>query len=393
MNICQIINALEVGMKPLFITNKAYRSWLLELKARIRRSQIKAAVRVNSDMLNLYWSIGADIVNKQKEHGWGAGIIPQLSHDLKEEFPDAQGYSERNLREMKRFYSFYSQEPFRHQLGTEMAANGNQQMAMTEDHDDVADISDIQAMLFAVPWRHHTEIMRKAATVGEALFYVRKSIENSWSRADLENGLKKNLYLSQGKAPSNYTALLPVPQGSLAKEVLKDPYSFDFLTLADDYHERELENGLVGNITEFLVELGQGFAYVGRQMPIRAGSKELFMDLLFYHLGLRCFVVVELKARAFEAEFMGKLGAYVAAVDDQWRKATDNPTIGLLICKTKDNVYAEYSLRSSSQPIGISAYEVSELLPDNFKSALPSIEEIEAGLSWGDNEKTAKEEQ
>ena len=370
-------------MEALFAKDKAYAQWLRELKSRIRQCQIKASVLVNTEMLKLYWSIGADIVDRQEKHGWGAGVIPQLSHDLKEEFPDTQGYSERNLREMRRFYVFYTQDTIRHQVGAEL--DSIQNVALLSENKIVeTTVTGAASLLFSIPWRHHTEIMSRTNSVNEALFYLGKTIENGWSRVELIENLKSDLYNRQGKAPSNYVALLPAPQGSLADEVIRDPYNFDFIALADEFRERELEDALVGSITEFLLALGRGFAYVGRQVPITVGTKTLYIDLLFYHLELRCFVVIELKAKAFEAEFTGKLGVYIAAVDEQWRKPTDNPTIGLLLCKTKDNVYAEYSLRSSSQPIGISAYEVSELLPDEYSSALPTIEEIESGLSWSD---------
>ena len=372
-------------MEALFAKDKAYLQWLRELSSRIRRCQIKASVQVNTEMLKLYWSIGADITNKQKEHGWGTGVIPQLSHDLKEEFPGAQGFSERNLREMKRFFAFYTQDPIRHQLGAEL---DSEQIAVRQPDDEAVEkaATGVGVMLLSVPWRHHTEIISRTNSVNEALFYIGKTIENGWSRVELIDNLKSDLYSRQGKAPSNYMALLPAPQGSLAAEVIRDPYNLDFISLADEFRERELEDALTGNMTEFLMELGKGFAYVGRQVAITVGTKTMYIDLLFYHLELRCFVVVELKAKEFEAGFTGKLGVYIAAVDEQWRKPGDNPTIGLLLCKTKDNVYAEYSLRSNSQPIGISAYEVSKLLPDEFSSVLPTIEEIESGLCWNDNQ-------
>jgi len=235
-------------------------------------------------------------------------------------------------------------------------------------------------LVFQVPWGHHREIITKCKSGKEALFYIQKTVENGWSRAVLMNFLDADLYHKQGKALNNFERLLPEVQSDLAKEVLKDPYNFDFLTLTENYKERELETALSENITKMLLELGKGFAFVGRQVPIKAGSKELFMDMLFYHLKLRCYVVVELKARDFDGAFTGQLGVYVSAVNHQMRTEFDNPTLGLLICKTKDNVMAQYSLESSSHPIGISEYELSQLLPDNIKSELPSIEEIEEKL-------------
>ena len=219
-------------------------------------------------------------------------------------------------------------------------------------------------------------------TVKEAIFYIRKTIENGWSRAMLMNFMATGLYQRQGKALNNFDRLLPEVQSDLAKELLKDPYNFDFITLTEKYRERELEAALSANITKMLLELGKGFAFVGRQVPVMAGGKELFMDMLFYHLKLRCYVVVELKACEFDGAFTGQLGVYVSAVNHQMRTEFDNPTLGLLICKTKDNVMAQYSLESSSQPIGISEYELSQLLPENIKSELPSIEEIQEKLKY-----------
>jgi predicted nuclease of restriction endonuclease-like (RecB) superfamily len=224
-------------------------------------------------------------------------------------------------------------------------------------------------------------IVAQAKSSEEALFYINKTIEEGWSRTVLVNNLRSDLYSRQGKAPSNFTKLLPSPQSDLAQEIIKDPYNFDFITLAKKHRERELQDALTDNLTNLMLELGQGFAYVGKRVNLVVGSKELEIDVLFYHLKLHCYVVVELKVEDFEASFMGQLGIYVTAVDEQLRTDVDNPTIGLLICKTKDNVYAEYALKSSSKPIGISAYEITELLPDDMKPSLPTIEEIEAGLS------------
>jgi len=235
--------------------------------------------------------------------------------------------------------------------------------------------------IFQIPWRHHVEIFSKCKSVHEALFYVQKTIKNGWSRAMLLNFMDVDLYQSQGKAITNFDRLLPDVQSDLAKETLKDPYNFDFLTLTENFKEKELEDALVENITKFLLELGQGFAFVGRQYPIQIGNVPRNMDLLFYHLKLRCYVVIELKVKKFEPEYTGKLGYYIVAVNEQIKSDMDKPTIGLLICRTKDNIEAKYSLESSSQPIGISEYSLSKLIPDNFKSSLPSIEEIEKELN------------
>jgi predicted nuclease of restriction endonuclease-like (RecB) superfamily len=387
--------------------NSDFKQWLGDLKFRIRQSQIKAAIKVNSELLRLYWDLGHDIVVRQMDAAWGSSFFAQLSKALAVEFPEMKGFSERNLLYIKQFYLFYNQDvsisqqvaaklqiaenndvPIRPQVGDKLESPIPQQVVaelqIIENNDFpnrqqvVDDLK--QHPIFQIPWGHHAQLINKCKSVHEALFYVRKTIENGWSRAVLMNFLETNLYQSQGKSLNNFARLLPAVQSDLAKETLKDPYNFDFLMLTESYKERELENALATNITRFLLELGKGFAFVGKQLQIRVGSKDLFMDMLFYHLELRCYVVVELKACEFDASFTGQLGVYVSAVNHQLRKATDNPTIGLLICKTKDNVLAQYSLESSSQPIGISEYDISQLLPDNFKSSLPSIEEIEEEL-------------
>jgi predicted nuclease of restriction endonuclease-like (RecB) superfamily len=370
--------------------NQDFKQWLTDVKSRIRQSQIKAAIKVNEELLRLYWDLGHDIVVRQMDTAWGSGFFEQLSKELKTEFPDMKGFSETNLKYTKRFYQFYTQddeilqqlgaklpESIRHQLGDELQVADNEKITIRQQ---VADEFETH-LIFQIPWFHHVQIFTKCKTVKEALFYVQKTIKNGWSRAMLMNFLETGLYESQGKAVTNFDRLLPDTQSELAKEILKDPYNFDFLTLTEGYKEKELEDALVTNITKFLLELGQGFAYLGRQYPIKVGTKERNIDLLFYHLGLRCYVVIELKTKEFEPEHAGKLGYYVTAVNHQLKKAHDNPTIGMLICKTKDNIDAQYSLESNSQPIGISEYQLSKLLPENFKSVLPSIEEIEEELN------------
>jgi predicted nuclease of restriction endonuclease-like (RecB) superfamily len=336
-----------------------YSHWLTDIKSRIRHSQIKAAVKVNAALLHLYWGLGQDIVLRQLESAWGSGFFERLSKDLKSEFPHLKGFSYSNLKYCKQFYLFYNQDnTIRQQVVGEL-----------EEH-----------LIFKIPWGHHIQIFSKTKSVPQALFYVQKTIENGWSRAVLMHFLEAGLYEAQGKALNNFARLLPEPQSDLAAEIVKDPYNFDFITLTEPYRERELEDALTANITKFLVELGQGFAYVGRQVPVKIGETERYIDLLFYHLELRCYIVIELKATKFEAEYTGKLGLYVSAINHQRKKPSDNPTIGMIICKTKDDIEVEYSLESSSHPIGISEYQLSKLLPENYKSLLPSIEEIEEGL-------------
>jgi predicted nuclease of restriction endonuclease-like (RecB) superfamily len=372
-------------MSADLIKDSEYKAWLKDLKLRIRQSQIKAAVRVNSEMIELYWSIGADIVAKQAESVWGSGVIKQLSADLRSEFPDMQGLSLSNLKYMKQFYVFYNKENIiQHQVGAELSQQLVDQLQLSDNKQNIISQQLVDQLqnypIFQIPWGHHIQIITKCKSVHEALFYVQKIIKNGWSRAMLINFIEVDLYQSQGKAINNFDRFLPDVQSDLAKETLKDPYCFDFFTLTEHYKEKELEDALVTNITKFLLELGQGFAYVGRQYPIKVGDRERNIDLLFYHLELRCYVVIELKTKEFEPEHTGKLGYYITAINHQLKKDVDNPTIGLLICKTKDNIDAQYSLESSSQPIGISEYTLSKLVPENFKSSLPSIEEIERGL-------------
>ena len=379
-------------MNTDLIKDSEFKQWLVDLKVRIRQGQVKAAIKVNSELLHLYWDLGKDIVIRQMDAVWGSGFYNNLSRELKSEFPDMKGFSVTNLKYCKYFYKFYSQdEKFRQQLAAKIHPQLGGELYETEKepitiHPQVEDEFKINP-LFLIPWGHQKHILDKCKSTQEALFYVQKTIKNGWSRAMLMNFIDANLYNTQGKAINNFDRLLPDVHSDLARETLKDPYNFDFLTLTENYKEKELEDALVANITKFLLELGQGFAYIGRQHPIQIGNKSRFMDLLFYHLDLRCYVVVELKVKEFEPEHTGKLGYYISAINDQLKKDIDNPTIGLLICKTKDNIEARYSLESSSQPIGISEYTFSELLPEDFKSSLPSIEDIEKELNQDEERK------
>ena len=339
--------------------NIEFAQWVKTLKNEIRTAQIKAAVKVNSGMLQMYWNLGKEITERQKTANWGDGFLKELSRELMAEFPDMKGFSYRNLKYIRQWFLFYNQED---SIGQQVVAQ------LGED------------IFFSVPWGHHLYIMSSCKDINKAVFYLQKTVENGWSRAVLLNFLDTDLYERQGKAVNNFSRFLPDTQSELAQQTLKDPYTFDFITLTENYKERELEDALTGNITRFLIELGQGFAYVGRQVPLEVGDETLFADLLFYHLELRCYVVIELKACKFKPAFIGQLGTYVSAVNHLKKKPTDNTTIGLIVCKTKDDVMAQYSLESSSQPIGISEYELSKLIPDDFKSQLPSIEEIENSI-------------
>lgn len=360
--------------------NNDFKNWVSRLKQDIRSAQFKAAIKVNTELLRLYWRMGADICEKQKSASWGDGWLKELSRELMDEFPDMKGFSYRNLRYIRQWHEFYNQHCLIWQQAVAKLDNANMQQPVAQISEDV---------FFSVPWGHHLYIISQCKDVDRAVFYLKKTVENGWSRAVLLNYLDTNLYERQGKAVNNFNRLLANPQSELAAQTLKDPYNFDFLTLDGEYRERELELGLTNNVTRFLLELGTGFAFVGSQVPLQVGEDTVYPDLLFYHLELRCYVVVELKATKFKGEHLGQLGVYVSAVNHIKKKPTDNPTIGLLICKTKNNVMAQYALESTNQPIGISEYQLSKLMPENIQSKLPTIEDIEATLS--DNYNNADE--
>ena len=369
-------------------TNRDFKSWVSQLKQDIRSAQIKAAIKVNTELLRLYWRMGADICEKQKSASWGDGWLKELSRELMTEFPDMKGFSHRNLQYIRQWYLFYNQENTIVQQVVAQLEDVNVQQPVAKLDDDmrqqhVAQISE--DVFFSVPWGHHLYIISQCKDVSRAVFYLKKTVENGWSRAVLLNYLDTNLYERQGKAVNNFNRLLANPQSELAAQTLKDPYNFDFLTLDGEYRERELEHALTHNVTRFLLELGTGFAFVGSQVPLQVGEDTVYPDLLFYHLELRCYVVVELKVTKFKGEHLGQLDVYVSAVNHIKKKPTDNPTIGLLICKTKNNVMAQYALESTNQPIGISEYQLSKLMPEHIQSQLPTIEDIEATLSDNDD--------
>ena len=353
-------------------SNSDFKSWVSQLKQDIRSAQIRAAIKVNTELLRLYWRMGADICEKQKSASWGDGWLKELSRELMAEFPDMKGLSHRNLQYIRQWYLFYNQGNIIVQQVVAQLDDEKRQQAVAQISEDV---------FFSVPWGHHLYIISQCKDVSRAVFYLKQTVENGWSRAVLLNYLDTNLYERQGKAVNNFNRLLANPQSELAAQTLKDPYNFDFLTLDGEYRERELEQALTHNVTRFLLELGTGFAFVGSQVPLQVGEDTVYPDLLFYHLELRCYVVVELKVTKFKGEHLGQLGVYVSAVNHIKKKPTDNPTIGLLICKTKNNVMAQYALESTNQPIGISEYQLSKLMPENIQSQLPTIEDIEATLS------------
>lgn len=350
-----------------------YKDWIVDLKSRIQQSQIKAAIKVNSALLELYWEMGKDISERNFENTFGSGFFKQLSKDLMIEFPKFKGLSESNLKYLKRFYIFYNQGiTNRQQVVDEfkIEENANRQQLANE----------FPQKLFLIPWGHQIQIFTKCKNTKEAYFYINKTIENGWSRAVLMNMMSGDLYQSQGKAITNFSKTLPDYHSDLIQQTLKDPYNFDFLEMTENFKEKELENALIDNIQKFLIELGSGFAFVGKQVAMKVGEKSFSIDLLFYHIKLKRYIVIELKTGDFEPEFAGKLNFYVTAVDKQLRDENDNATVGLIICKTKDDIIAEYSLTDLHKPLGISSYELRKILPENFKSSLPSIEDIENEL-------------
>jgi len=334
----------------LIPTPSGYADWLVDLKVRIHSAQQRAAFAVNRELVFLYWQIGRDILARQAEQGWGAKVIERLAHDLRTAFPEMKGFSPRNLKYMRAFAETWPDEEF------------------------------VQAVLAQLPWYHQLALLDKLPNAEARRWYAAKAIEHNWSRNVLVMQIETRLRERSGTAVTNFPASLPKPQSDLARESLKDPYRFDFLGLGDEAQEREIENALVKHVTEFLLELGAGFAFVGRQVLLDVGGDEFFIDLLFYHLKLRCYVVIELKGGKFKPEHLGQLGFYLTAVDRQVKSDHDNPTIGLLLCKSKNKVVAEYALGDKTQPMGIAEYKLLESLPAELQTSLPSIEQIENEL-------------
>ena len=370
--------------KPINILDKDYLQWVKELCKRYRQSQVKAAVKVNHVVLQFYWELGKDICNKEAENNYGSKFYAALSRDLRNEMPDAEGLSERNLRYTKKFYQLYSQEI---RILQQFAANSGSEILQqpaakfnTEFSQQVA--NQLKRDIFSIPWGHHMLLIDKFLTEPQkALFYVQQVIENGWSRNVLHNYIDSSLYERQGKALSNFTRTLPDVGSDLAQEITRDPYNFAFTGITKPYNERILKDALLNNITKFLTELGTGFAYVGKEYRLQIGEKENFIDLLFYNLNLSCYIVLEVKIGSFTFADVGQLGGYVVACNHLLRKeGRDNPTIGLLICKEKDRIQAQYALESSSQPIAISEYDLEKFYPEKLEGTMPTIEEWEAKL-------------
>lgn len=354
--------------------DESYVQWMADIKQRFRQSQVKASVHVNTAMLEFYWSVGRDLVMLRAEERWGAGVVKQFALDMRQAFPNETGFSDTNVKYMKRWYLFYYEHVIKgHQVGDQFEdiEKGQQvadQIERIEKSHQVGDQLEMPEVFGRIPWKHHVHIISKCHSLDEALFYINRVVEEGWSRSRLEDQVAANLFGSQGAAITNFEHTLPAPQSQLAKELLKDPYHFEFLSMKEEYEEQDLEDALVSNVTRFLMELGQGFSYVGRQMELQMpGGQTFFPDLLFYHIPQHRYVVIELKVVKFIPEFAGKLNFYVTAIDELMRGESDNPTVGLLICKSTDKTVVEWSLRDINKPLGVSTYQLEEVVERTVK--------------------------
>ena len=327
-----------------------YKLLIDDIKSRIRQGQTKASFAINAEMILMYFDIGNIIINRQQMDGWGKGVIPKIAKDLKNEFSEIKGFSDRNLGYMVQFAKEYANVPI------------------------------LQQPVAKLPWGHNIALLQRVKDADKRNWYAVQALENNWGRDTLVQMIKTDLWLRKGHSAHNFLNTLPTPQSELANETLKNPYIFDFLTLADTFSERELETELIKHIEKFLLELGTGFAFVGRQYQLSISDKDFYLDLLFYHLKLRCFLVIDLKKGDFKPEYAGKMNFYCSAVDDLLRHPSDNATIGLILCQSKDKIFAEYALKDLNKPIGVSEYELTRILPKGIKSSLPTIEEIEKEL-------------
>ncbi len=342
-----------------------------DIKHRVRHAQTRAMLAVNAELIRLYWEIGALINNRQKKEGWGAGVISRLARDLHNELPEEKGFSERNIKRMLAFYREYPHLQFVPQVVAQIESGPKVQQTVA-----FLTVELIQS----IPWGHHNVLMAKVKDPTTRQWYMQATVENGWSRNILVMQIESAAYNRLGQATTNFAKRLPAPDSDLAQQSLKDPYIFDFLTMESDFHERELETGLIVHLEKFLMELGRGFAFVGRQYHLDIGEKDFYIDLLFYHLILRRYVVIELKRGDFKPEYAGKMNFYCSVVDDKLRHETDNPTIGLILCQKPNRIIAEYTLRGVDKPIGVSGYELTRALPESLQSSLPSIEQIEQEL-------------
>lgn len=339
---------------------RGYAEWLKDLKARIQTARLRASVAVNRELVSLYWQIGRDILERQEREGWGTKVIDRIARDLRREFPEIKGFSARNLKYMRALADAWPDAEFVQQLAAQL------------------------------PWFHLCTLLDKLSSPAERQWYLTKAIEHGWSRNVLVMQIETGAMKRAGRATTNFAARLPKPQSDLAQESLKDPYRFDFLGLTENAQERELEADITTHITRFLLELGAGFAFVGRQVNLKVGGEDFFLDLLFYHLKLRCYMVIELKTGEFKPEHAGKLNFYLSAVDSLVKGPQDNPSIGLLLCKTQNRIIAEYALRDVSKPIGVAEYQLVDALPPRLLAELPSVEQIELELQAGRGDAAAR---
>ena len=365
------------------LLDSSYSEWLHDIKSRYRETQINAAVKVNAEQLRFNWQLGRELVTRKAEEIWGSGIVEQLSLDLKNEFPKAKGFSVTNLWYMKRWYLFYAK------------GNMEQLKSLLDSLEESIDLHSVKLhqvgeelsfpVVFGfVPWRHHVEIITKCKDVKEALFYIGKTIEESWSRRKLEDSIDAGLYHHCGQAITNFRSVLNPVKGRLAQEITKDNYDLGFISLPPEYEEEKLEEALEQNITRFLLELGTGFAFIGRQKEIIVSGKSKKIDMLFYHIKLKCYVVVELKVKAFEPEFAGKLNFYVNAVNELIKTTAENPTIGLLICRYADQTEVQWSFQGIQTPIGVATYNNVKI--EDIQKQLPTVEEIQKRINSTEHE-------
>ncbi len=342
-------------------TPEGYEEFLRGLKQRIQQARLKAMLAVNRELILFYWQLGCDILQRQNLAGWGTKIIDRLSADLHREFPDQRGFSPRNLKYMRALAEAWPEE------------------------------SIVQQVAAQLPWFHNCVLLDKVKDKTERLWYISQAVQHGWSRNVLVLQIESKLYHRQGKAVTNFEQTLPGPQSDLARQLLKDPYNFDFLTLSSDFHERDMERGLLDHLRQFLLELGQGFAFVGSQYPLQVGGEDFRIDLLFYHLQLRCFVVIDLKMGKFKPEYAGKMNFYLSAVDDQVRHPDDKATIGIILCKSHNDIVVEYALRHG-RPMGVAEFLHGKALPEELKGTLPTVEELEAELMTKEGSAAAPEE-
>lgn len=372
--------------KELTIIDKDYTRWVEDLSVRYRQSQIKAAVKVNRELLKYYWELGRDIEEMHVEARWGQSVIKNLSVDLQHRNPNATGLSRTNIYYAKKFYLLYSQYIKVVPQAVGQLEDENVPQAVDDSFKVVPQaVGQLEEMLFSIPWGHHRYLIDRYGTEpAKAFFYVKKTMKEGWSRDVLLNFMDTDLYEREGKALTNFTRTLPDETSDLAQELTKDPYNFAFTGITKPYNEHILKDALLANISQFLLELGTGFAYVGKEYRLQIGEKEKFIDLLFYNLKLSCYVVIEVKIGEFDFQDFGQLSGYVVACNHILKKeGRDNPTIGLLICRQKDSLLAQYALEGSNLPLGISEYELSKLYPENVEGTMPTIEEIEAKLNDG----------